>query len=601
MPETGREAADQLQRPDPDARARAAQQLLQQDFGAELSRALEDRVFDPDPEVRALATSLIPALRNSGSPELLFSALEDPCPDVVVAAAEALAALRPPRTADALTECLASRPDLAGPIALAMARLADPGVEELLLDWLGQDEPGVRIAVLRALGACGTERSVRELSRLLDRVGAATQTEVLSALALIHERLPGAAEFAELPADPTRWVGELLASRERSGVLTAISLIGWFRPKDGPGLLLGLLESRDPSVRERAREVFGAIAAGEGESVLAAIAEGADSNPAAAATALDRVAKVREDSSRAACQKLLGHADAKVRERSAALAGRSGGAGIPESLVALLEDPVGHVRARAAEALGILRWDNAGYALEALLRDPYPDVREAALASLRSLRDHEVDPARLFGRASSVGARAAALRACDPRRAGDAFLRAVSDPDDEVRLAAATSLEERGLWVEEAVALLADESPQVRAHALRARLCGAPSLPLAPLTSFLRDRDAGVRQTLALCLEQAAGVERVEWLRQLLRDPCEAVGRAAARALANHHDPQTVGALLDAVSTGRIPVAASAIESLGALGDAEALPRLRAVARGGDPVLRELAARAARRIDETRT
>jgi HEAT repeat protein len=212
-----------------------------------------------------------------------------------------------------------------------------------------------------------------------------------------------------------------------------------------------------------------------------------------------------------------------------------------------------------------------------------------------------VDPVRLFERAKSVGARAAALRACDPRRAGEAFLCAISDPEAEVRLAAATSLRERALWREEAAALLADEDPRIRAQALRARLCGEPTLPLAPLARFLHDHDAGVRQTLVLGLAQAAAVERVEWLRQLLlKDPCEAVGRAAARALADHHDPQTVGALLDAVSTGTVAVAACAIESLGALGDADALPRLRAVARGGDPRLRDTAARAARRIEESR-
>ncbi|MBI4364049.1 MAG: HEAT repeat domain-containing protein [Candidatus Latescibacteria bacterium] len=601
MQEPGREAADDLQRADPDARARAALKLQKEDFGAELSRALEDRVFDPDPEVRVLATALLPSLRTSESPELLFSALEDPCPDVVVSAAEALAALRPPRAADALTECLASRPDLAGPIALAMARLGDSGVEELLLDWLGQEEPGVQVAVLRALGACGTERSVRELSRFLEGGSPAIRTEVLSALALIRERIPSAVGRAELPSDPGRWLAGLIESQDRGAVLTAISLIAWLRPQGGPRLLLGLLESPDPSIRERAREVFGAIAAAEGEAVLEVIAEAADVAPASSATALDRVPKAREASSRAACRKLLAHPDAKVRERSAALAGRSGGPGIAESLAGLLEDPVGHVRARAAEALGTLRWESAGVALERLLSDPYPDVREAALFSLRSFRDYEVDPVRLFARASSVGARAAALRACDPRRAGDAFLRAISDPEAEVRLAAATSLKERALWREEAAVLLADEDPRVRAQALRARLSGAPTRSLEPLARFLHDEDPGVRQTLALGLAQAAGVERVEWLRQLmLRDPCVAVARAAARALADHHDPQTVGALLDAVSTGRIPVAARAIESLGSLGDPDALPRLRAVARGGDPLLRDAAARAAARIEESR-
>ena len=68
----------------------------------------------------------------------------------------------------------------------------------------------------------------------------------------------------------------------------------------------------------------------------------------------------------------------------------------------------------------------------------------------------------------------------------------------------------------------------------------------------------------------------------------------------HHHDPQTIGSLLDAVSTGQLPVAAQAIESLGSLGDAEALPRLRAVARGGDPALRDLAAHAIRRVEESR-
>jgi HEAT repeat protein len=58
--------------------------------------------------------------------------------------------------------------------------------------------------------------------------------------------------------------------------------------------------------------------------------------------------------------------------------------------------------------------------------------------------------------------------------------------------------------------------------------------------------------------------------------------------------------LLEAVSTASPPVAAQAIESLGAMGDLEALPRLRAVARGGPAVLRELSSDAVRRIEASR-
>ena len=599
MPETGKEAAVERRHADPIAKARAAFLLEPKVSGTELSRTIEDRVFDPDPDVRILATSLLATIPGSGSPEILFSALQDPNPEVVLAAAEALVGLGPPRTADALTECLASRPELAGPFALAMATLGDPGVEDLLLDLLAHDDAAVRIAVLRGLGACGTERSVTELLGLLGGSEDASCAEALSALTGIRDRVPNAVERAQWPEIPADRLAELVRAEDRGAILTGISLIAWLRPEDGPALLLGLLESPDPNVRERATEVFGAIAAGDSDAALAAIVESANSSPEAAASALDRVAKAREGTSGAVFLLLAQHPDPRVRERAAALAGRSGGEGVPERLVVLLQDSVGHVRARAAEALGLLRWAAGASALEELLGDPFPDVREAALGALRALRGHDIDPARLFRRAVTPGARAAALRACDPRRAGDAFVLAVSDADPEVRLAAAASLMERGLWREEATALLADEEPRVRAHALRARLVSGPTLE--PLSIFLHDPDPGVRQALALGLEHASGVERVAWLRQLLKDPCGAVGRAAARALANHPDPQTLSALLDAVSTGSVPVSAAAIDSLGALSDPEALPRLRAVARGGSPELRDRAVRAARRIEEART
>ncbi len=600
MPETGWEAAELLQRADPNSRARAAQKLQQEDFGAELSRALEDRVFDPDPEVRALATFLLLSLRESASPDLLFSALEDTSPDVVAAAAEALASLKPPRAADALTECLASRPGLAGPLALAMAKLEDPGVEELLLDWTGQEESAVRIAVLRALGASGTERSVPELKRLLSHGDGVVEAEALAALARIRERVPNAVGRDQVPAEAAKRIAGLLRSEDRHALLTAVSLIGWVHPAEGAAWLLELLAVPDAAVRERAREVFGSAAAGEEGSALESIAAAAERNPAAAAAALDLVAKVRDERSCAISIRLLRSPDPKIRERAAGLLGRSGGAGVPEALLALAEDPVGHVRAQAAQSLGLLRHGPAGSSLEALLSDPYPDVRAAALAALSAIRGHEVDVIRLFGRARDGAARAAALRASDPRRSGELFRAAVSDPDPDVRLAAAASLNERGVWLEEAAALLADEDPRVRSHAVRARLASTPALPLDTLQAFLHDPDPGVRLTLALGLERASGIERVAWLRRLLRDPCEAVGRAAARALANHHDPETLGALLDAVSSAPGPVAAVAIDSLGALADPEALPRLRAVARGGHPSLRGPASRAVRRVEASR-
>ncbi|HEY2925137.1 MAG TPA: HEAT repeat domain-containing protein [Candidatus Eisenbacteria bacterium] len=601
MPKARKEAAELLQRADPGAKAREAQRL--EDFGAELSRALEDRVFDPDPETRSLAVSLIQGRPDPIPPDLLASALEDPSPDVVVSAAEALASLRIPRASDALSECLASRPELSGPLALALAKLEDPGVEELLMDRLGEEEPAVRVAVIRALGANGTARSTPELVRFLQCGVPAVEAEALAALAHLHERAPQAVPAGSLPAGLLeRRLRGLVASGDRGAQRTGIALIAWLRPPEGPALLLMLLDSPDRVVRERAREAFGMVAAGAEGDTLRSIAEAADRIPGVAALALDRVAAAREEEALNVCLGLTRHSDALVRERAAALAGRSGGRGAANALLLLSGDAIGHVRAQAAEGLGLMRWASAGPILESmLLSDPYPDVRQAALTALRAIREHEVDAERLFERAQDGPARAAALRVCDPRRAGDLFQGAVSDPDAGVRLAAAMSLNERGVWLETAVVLLADEDPRVRAHALRARLEASSALGLEPLRAFLRDPDAGLRQTFAAALEQASGVERAAWLCQLLGDPCAAVGRAAARALGRRHDSHAVGALLDAVSTGAPPVAAQAIESLGSLGDPEALPRLRAVARGGDPELRDLATDAVRRIEAAQT
>ena len=601
MPETGWNAAQLLQRADPSVTAREAQGLQAEDSGAGLSRALEDRLFDPDPETRSLAISLIAGHQDSVPADLLPSILEDASPDIVVAAAEALATLRSAHACDTLSECLATRPELAGPLALALAKLEEPGAENLLIDRLGEADPAVRIAVLRALGACGTPRCRSDLVRFLECGEPAVEAEALAAVVRLHERAPNAVAASDLPSGfPGRAIRSLEGSQDRNASRTLISLLAWLKPDGAPSLLLPLLGHPDRAVRARAREAFGLVAASSEASALQAIGAAADRSPEIAAAALDRVASVREESSLAACLELTAHEDARVRERAAALAGRSGGPGAAEAVLSLTEDPVGHVRARAAEALGILRWREAGPALESLLSDAYPDVRQAALAALRAVREHEVDAGALFEAARDGAARAAALRASDPRRAGMLFPAAFADPDAEVRLAAAMSLNESEFWLECAAPLLADEDPRVRAHALRARLTASAALGLAPLEPLLHDPDPGVRQTFASGLERAEGIERSAWLRRLLFDPSAAVGRAAARALARRRGQDAAGALLEAASTAALPVRAQAIEALGALGDPEALPRLRAVARGGDPALRDIAAEAARRLESAR-
>jgi HEAT repeat protein len=374
MPDAGREGAEVLRGGDPGSWAQDAPTHEREDPGAELSRALEDRVFDPDPEVRSLAVSLIPGLEEP-SPDLLASALEDRCPDVVIAAAEALVVMRSPRGADRLARCLTHRPELVGPIALALSDLEVPELEDLLLECIAEAEPPTRIALIRALASSGTPRSLTELLRAIDCGDPHVEREALLALTRLHARAPNLVSAEGLPRDRIEEkLVRLTTSADERDQATAIELISWLRFSQGAAFLLELADVSTGGVRERALEGLGVVSAGaEGES-LRLIAEMADRSPAVAALALDRLAAARDEEARGLCLGLTRHADARVRERSAALAGRSGGRNAANALLLLTGDPVGHVRAQAAEALGLMRWTDAGPCLESLLHDPYPSA-----------------------------------------------------------------------------------------------------------------------------------------------------------------------------------------------------------------------------------
>ncbi len=602
MPEPGSEAADLLQRGEPRDRARAARTL--KDPSAAGAALIEDRAFDPDPEVRALALRLLAERRSPSSEEVLLSALADECPDVALSAAEALAARRHARAADAISECIAARSDLAGPLALALARLGDPGVEDLL--WVELEgetaDRATRGALLRAVGSCGGARSAASLRALLG--GAARDDHPAAAAALLEilEREPGLEGSEGLPAGALEALPALLGSTDARLRRAGIALARHARSVEAVALLLAAAADPDPGIAGRALEALPGAARGREEQLLVSLGA---RRPEEAAAALDHLGALEGEGARSALLRLLEDAAPRVREAAAALAGRSGLPGLAPGLTRLLSDPVGHVRARAAAALGALGAVAARPRLAALLRDPYPDVREAALDALRALRGGGSGPESIEvppggAERPAPGARAALLRALDPREHPGLLEDALADGDPDVRAAAAHRLAELGFWSDAAAVLLLDEDPRVRAHAARARLLARPLRPLEPLRPLLRDPDPGVRQAFASGLAGLPGPEALPWLEVLLRDGDAAVARAAARGLGRHRNSGGVRALLDVLSSAGLPVRAAAIEALAAIGDPEALPRLRAVARGGDAPLREAAAAAVRRIEGAR-
>ncbi len=593
MPEPGSEAADLLQREEPRSRAHAVQTLS--DAGVVSAAFLEDRAFDPDPELRALAIRLLAGTHSAAAEDVLFSALSDACAEVALAAAETLAMHPPKRAADAITECFTARPELKGPLALALARLGDPGVEELLWVSLEDAEPVVRAALLRAVGACGGPRSVASLLPLIEASAGDTLVPALAALAEIGERAPDLLEDHPLPGNAAEALPHLLRSTDarlrRAGITIARGLAS-------DEAVMGLLDHvSDPDAETAARALSALPGAAMRREEILLASLGARS-PEIAAAVMDRLGSLAGDNARAALLPLFESPEPRVREAAAALAGRSRLGGLAQALIRLLSDGDGHVRARAADALGALGEMSARPHVAKLLLDPYPDVREAALGAFRVLPGERPDPVR--GEPRAPGPRAAMIRALDLHLHPELLDEAVADTDPEVRLAVLVNLAERGVWGEAASALLLDEDPRVRAHAVRTRVLARPIRPLEPLRPLVHDADPGVRQTLAAALATLPGPAGLAWLCELCRDPSASVARAAVHGLARHRVPESVRALLDTLSTASLPVRRAAIEALAEIGDPEALPRLRAVARGGEAPLRDPAGAAARRIDRGR-
>lgn len=594
MPEPGTEAADLLQDEDPRTRARAAQTLTT--HGVSGAALLEDRAFDPDPEVRMLAVRLLAADRSAAAEDVLLSALGDDCGEVAIAAAEALAARRPARAADAVTECFTSRPELQGPLALALAQLGDPGVEELLWVTLDEAAPATRRSLLSAVGACGGPRSVPLLLSMMGSPEADVRLPALAALAEIRERTPSLVDLRALPDAAAREWPRLLESADPRWRRAGISLATELASKEALVALLDRATDPDAEVAARALGAIAAAAPRHEEALLDALG---GRSPEVAAAVLDRLRALSGEEARRPLLSLLESPAPRVREAAAALAGRSRLHGLAPALTRLLSDGDGHVRARAAEGLGALGVPGARSHIEVLLQDPYPDVREAAFHTLRALPDGGSAPVPIPEEVRP-DARATMVRSLDLHRHPEWLDRAVGDGDPEVRLAALANLAEHGVWSDAASPLLLDEDPRVRAHAVRARLLARPIRLLEPLRPLLRDPDPGVRQALAAGLAMLPGPVGVPWLCEVCRDPNAAVARAAVRGLARHRDPESVLALLDLLSTGGLPVRRAAIEALGEIGDRESLPRLRAVARGGEEPLRGPAAAAVRRVEGAR-
>ncbi|MHB1242657.1 MAG: HEAT repeat domain-containing protein [Gaiellaceae bacterium] len=217
----------------------------------------------------------------------------------------------------------------------------------------------------------------------------------------------------------------VLDSRRSWRRATAAYVLGDMASESAVPALLDALGDGSREVRTAAARSLGRLRAAEAvEPVVRALAEKTIPRSVAGQALLDL-----GDVALPSLRRLLDADDAHVRANAAELLGLTGGAGDAEALLAALDDASAEVRAKAARALGRVGASAAARALRAALDDRVPFVRVAAARSLGDLRDGEAVPALLGlarddDRFEVAQAAAQAALAIDP----DAVTLAAADP-----------------------------------------------------------------------------------------------------------------------------------------------------------------------------
>lgn len=517
-----------LDDPDPDIRIAALDALLLS--GSEgLGARVLSWLGDSEARVRRAAAE---ALSRAPVPEAvgpLGRTLSDPDTSVRVASAKALGASGLPRAVAPLLGRLDdSDPEVREAAVAALARIHDASAVVPLIGRIQDSRPNVRRSVARALGALGDVRAASALILLLRDPDEFVRTAALEALGELR------ATDAALP------ISSLLAEERRAGVRrAALDALSAIPSETGLGVLVSALESEDPRDDSPVRAAL--VRAGE--------------------RAVPKLAEC-----------LRGQPAPNLADGCALALGEMRAARAAEIIVEALRRGV--VRPRTAlRALGASENPAAlGTVLE-YLSAPDPWVRLAAIDAASAL----LDPSSPDGRAVEPIVRA--LDAAHGRRAERAALvtllgrtgstRAVprlsmlaGATDASLRLAAVKALGEVGRAGQDAVlidALAAPESTiRIAAAMSLRRTADAKSLPL--LLDRLEIAAEQDRDTVALALAGPVAMSR----------DATAIGRL--EALARESDGGRRDALLEALAAAP-----------GALGSA---PLVRLLKDGADPATR---------------
>lgn len=390
------------------------------------------------PGARRLAAELLGRLGGSDAPDALLGAVGDPDPEVRVAALRALAAdgQTRPHIADAIASALAdSEPAVRAAAARALAAI-DAGLFARQHERLAADSsPEVRAEVASALAAGG------------DVEGARVIVERLLAGATAGERLAGLVGLAEIPSVEdggvaSRLVAGLLADEAAEVRAAAIRVVGNMPGPDPESReqLLAALDDDAPVVRRAAAEAL--RQRGEaGVALLEVLERGSDRSQAAALLALDADAdgvraQVRDWAIRQVDRAILLRRDGTSL---GAIDGRGSGGSLVGSCETFLQSVLARreheIEDRLLVAIGMLGAPEANGPIRRSLRSKDAETRAQAIEALDALGDHHLGRVVVRWLDAEGGRR--------PEPVAEVLRSLADDPDPWIRTFAIYSMSER--------------------------------------------------------------------------------------------------------------------------------------------------------------
>jgi HEAT repeat protein len=513
-------------------------------INVDVHTALVDFLHDRDEDLRIQAALALGDQQDTCAIPVLVAALNDPSPNVVYHAIEALAKLRAQEAAETLVRIAESRDFFLGfPALAALAEVGNPSLASRLLPLL--QDPMLREPTAQTLGRIGDESVVEPLVGVLNTREAPTVI-IANSLASLYDRFEeahGEGRFiAELAVQSIRAEGMQNVVDAFNGVSAAnlrplVLIVGWLRNPAAARAVaqhLGSAEVQGDVIEALVRH---------GHSVVDLLIEQLKSEDIGVRTsAVSALGRIRDKRATPALTALL----PRDRELTIPLLGALTSIGDPaavDSIFGLLATPDAAVRRGVVSALSALGSTEMVYRVMPLLDDGNPGVREAAvrisgyfgypqcvnslfercgdadenvrraaiehIAHLEDPRTPDTLAQALRGDVSTVRATAAAALAhVDSSRSVPHLIAALEDSDPWVRYFTARSLDRHE--AAEAAGSLArvaesDPYPQVRIAALEAlsKIDGERAMSVA--RSFMTSADADLRHAADVILSSRNG------------------------------------------------------------------------------------------------